>query len=871
VVRPASNSLIVEDEEGSYVSKTYVTEPRRYSSRSPASPSPFPDTFLPPGFSEEDHVLIVSYLPPVYILSEGPEWQLAREPTPWIHSLYQSALDAGVNFQWICILSCSEEVQKVLSEQHHITAVSCSKDLQQRHDLYCEEVLEPIMQGHIQLSPEDLGQFRSELWEGYRAVNSLLAGAVMNERKGEDLIWLHDYQLLMTPSFLGRHQTDPPLNIGLSLHSPFPPSDIFKVLPNHEALLNSMLACDLVSFQCFGYLRSFLSACKRILGAEHCYKSNGLAGVSYFGREIMVKACYCGVIFSEIEEAANSEDCLRLENELREEFKGQKVILSIESAAKVSWLYNNLTAFRDYLSYTPSSALTLLCLCVNEAKPLSRAREQLYVRIQELAADINAKSSRIAVVIREIPKERYSLQLRLAYLKAVHLYWDCTLKGFSPIVVEFALVHRPSWQPIVLSPFSLLSTAFKSAYQVNPFNFQEILDAFHYADWVNADKSLFDERELELLAENEAIKWGEEFLNSLKRAQKNSAEFVFRPLGLGDKLKQVALRRNFDALLPDKLSFDYKRSRNRLILLSNEGALLPLTPAASVQHTSHVLQALEELCKDERNSIYVLSDCEKEGIDAIYSGVGNLGLVAEEGGFIKDKYTGLTWQRMAREEKTWKMIAKEVIELYVERIEGAAMIVRKTMILFCYKHVNQDLGCLLAKEVLTHLELVLQCYQDDCEIVSGADFIKVKSYGCDKGSILQKIALMVTEKKGPIGLVLCIGDGPSDEDMFRATHGDLQVQVDAKRLSCTVGMKPSLASHYVHSLQEVWRLVSWLKDQSVKVRNRQTRGSYSQNHCSDILQGRTIGDRNHPILALSISCVQVTTKHKDDIFAYDEV
>ena len=870
-LRPTSNSLVVEDEEGTYVSKAYVIEARRYASTSPVTPSAFLETFAPPGYSEEDHVLIVSFLPPVYLISESPALQFAREPTPWIYSLYQSALDAGVDFQWICLLSCTEEVQKVLSEQYHITAVSCSKDLLQRHEQYCEGVLEPIMQGLIETNPEDLAVHRSELWEGYRAVNSVLAGAVMNERKGEDLIWLHDYQLLMTASFLGRHQTDPPLNLGLSLHSPFPPSDIFKVLPNHEALLNSMLACDLVSFQCFDYLRSFLSACKLVLGAEHCYKNNGLAGVSYFGREIAVKTCYCGVSFSEVDEAANSPECQQLANELRSEFSGQKVILGFELIRKSSWLFNKLAAFRDYLTCSPASHLTLLCLCVKEVKPLSKCLLQLYAQIQALAEEINARVGRKAAVIREMPREKCPLEVRLAYLKTAHMYWDCTLKGFAPIVVEFALVHRPSWQPIVLSPFSLLSSSFKSAYRVNPFNFQEILDAFHYADWINTDESLYDPREFERLAENEAVKWGEDFLNSLKSARKNSLEFVFRPLGLGDKLKQVALRRNFDALMPDKLSVDYKRARNRLIMLSNEGALLPLTPLASIQQKSNVLQALEELCKDERNSIYVLSDCEKQSLDAVYSGVGNLGLVAEEGGLIKDKYTGFTWQRLAREERTWKRIAADVIELYVERIEGAVRVVRETMVLFSYQHASQDFGCLLARELLSHLELVLQPYQDDCEIVSGPDFIKVKSFGCDKGSILQKIALMVTEKKGPIGLVLCIGDGPSDEDLFKATHTGLQWQADAKRLSCTVGMKPSLASHYVHSIQDVWRLVGMLKDQSVKVRGRQTRGSYSQNDCSDILQGRNVGDRNRPILALSISCMQVTTKHKDDIFAYDEV
>lgn len=862
VIRPTHDSLIVEDEESVYVSKTYVTEARRYSCSSPATPSLFLGAFPSPGFSEEDNVLIVSFTPPVSLL---PDRQISPNPTPWISSLYQSAIYSGVHFQWICVLSCSEADQKFLSEQHHITAVSCAEDLLRRHELFCERVLEPILQGRIDLSPEDLPQYPTELWEGYRGVNSLLADAVMNERQGEDLIWLQDYQVLMTASFLGRHQTDPPLNIGLSLHLPFPSSDVFKVLPHNEALLNSMLACDLVTFQCFSYLRSFLSACKRVLGADSCYKENGLVAVSYFGREIVLKACFCGVSFGEVEEKANSQDCLTLQNQLKAQFSGEKVVFSAEKVDKSSLILTKLAAFQAYLQVNPASTLTLVHMWVL-GKPLSKSLQVLLARVQALAANINQETGRKAVVLLEIAQENWQLAVRLAYLKTAQVYWDCSLKGFAPIVVEFAVSHQPLGQPMLIPPFSPLVSSLKHAYCVNPFHFQEVLAGFQYADWAEAESSLYDREEMERLARQEASNWGWACLNDLKQARKNSFLFVYRPLGLGDKLKQVALRRNFDGLLADKLSTDYKGARNRLILLSNEGALLPLTPLASPQQQANVLQALEELCRDERNSIYVLSDSTKQSLDAVYSGIRSLGLVGEEGSLIKDKYTGFTWQKLAKDGSDWKVIAEEVIAMYVERLEGAVKVVRETMVVFSYREASQDFGCLLARELLCHLELVLQPYQDDCEIVAGSDCIKVRSLGCTKGAVLLKISQMVTEKKGPLGLILCIGDGPEDEEMFKAMHTDLTMQRETKRVSCTVGMKPSLASHYVHSIQEVWKLVNLLKDHSVKVLTTQTRGSYSHN---EILQGKTIGDRNRPILALSISCTQVT-KAKDDILAYDE-
>ena len=810
VIRPTSHSLIVEDEEGVCVSKIYVTEAREYASSSPMSPSAFMGAFDPPGFSEEDRILIVSSLSPIHVISgENTAWEFVPATTPWVHSLYQTALTSGVDFQWICILSCPEDVQKILAEQYHITAVACPAEMLSRHHKFCDDVLEPIMQGLINLSPEDV-RYPAELWDGYRGVNSLLTEAIMNERREEDLIWLHDFQLLMTASFLGRHQLDPPINIGLSLHSPFPPPDIFRTLPNHEALLKSILACDFVSFQCFGNHRSFLTTCKQVLSADHCYKTNGLAAVSYLGREIATKASYCGVTFTEIEQGLASHTCQQLFMQFSQEFANRKVVFSVEKIGKSSWLYTKLMAFRDYLRMTPASRLTLVQ--IYESRPLTTSLHRLYERIQRLVDAINTEMGRIAVVFREV--ERCSLEMRLAYLKCADLYWDCALQGFSPIVVEFALVHRPVWRPIVLSPFSLLSSSFKSVYCVNPFNFQEILDAFQYSDWIDANSTLYDPSEFDQFVCHEASTWGIEFLIDLKQARKNSSEFVFKPLGLGDKLNQVALRRNFDMLQCDKLSTSYKRSNNRLILLSNEGALVPNT---SEQHRTEIVQALEELCKDERNSIYVLADCGKSGVEEVYGGIRNLGLVAEEGGWIKDKYTGFVWQKLGKQQGEWKVIVEEIIAAYVERVEGAVMIRRETMVIFGYKDASQDFGALLAKELLSNLEVVLQLYREDCEIVTGSDFIQVKSIGCDKGSVVQRIAQMVTEKKGPINLMFCIGDGPSDEDMFTAIHSDQCIQSDARRLSCTVGMKPSQADYYVRSPEDVWKLVKLLKDQSVKV------------------------------------------------------
>ena len=65
----------------------------------------------------------------------------------------------------------------------------------------------------------------------------------------DDLIWVHDYHLLLLPSYiLRRHRT---AHIGLFLHSPFPASDVFRTIAVRDELLRAMLNSDLIGFLLF--------------------------------------------------------------------------------------------------------------------------------------------------------------------------------------------------------------------------------------------------------------------------------------------------------------------------------------------------------------------------------------------------------------------------------------------------------------------------------------------------------------------------------------------------------------------------------------------------------------------------------------------
>jgi trehalose 6-phosphate synthase/phosphatase len=83
-------------------------------------------------------------------------------------------------------------------------------------------------------------------WEAYVEANERFADVVAQQYQPGDLIWVHDYQLMLLPGLL-RHRI-PDARIGFFLHIPFPSEELFRTLPERDRLLRGLLGADLVGF-----------------------------------------------------------------------------------------------------------------------------------------------------------------------------------------------------------------------------------------------------------------------------------------------------------------------------------------------------------------------------------------------------------------------------------------------------------------------------------------------------------------------------------------------------------------------------------------------------------------------------------------------
>jgi trehalose 6-phosphate synthase complex regulatory subunit len=97
-------------------------------------------------------------------------------------------------------------------------------------------------------------------------VNEAVANSIIEAYQEGDVVWIHDYHLMLVPSMI--RDRIPDAKIGFFLHSAFPSSEVFRCLASRTTLLEGLLGSTMIGFQTEEYARHFLQTCSRLLCVE---------------------------------------------------------------------------------------------------------------------------------------------------------------------------------------------------------------------------------------------------------------------------------------------------------------------------------------------------------------------------------------------------------------------------------------------------------------------------------------------------------------------------------------------------------------------------------------------------------------------------
>src|SRR5689334_4738624 len=101
-------------------------------------------------------------------------------------------------------------------------------------------------------------EYKKEHFNDYKKLNQDFAQKIAGLYQPGDIIWVHDYQLMMVPDFLRR--VLPEATIGFFLHIPFPSYEILRLIPTEwkKQLMQGIMGADLIGFHTQDYVQHFI-------------------------------------------------------------------------------------------------------------------------------------------------------------------------------------------------------------------------------------------------------------------------------------------------------------------------------------------------------------------------------------------------------------------------------------------------------------------------------------------------------------------------------------------------------------------------------------------------------------------------------------
>src|SRR6267154_6886274 len=207
---------------------------------------------------------------------------------------------------------------------------------------YANQTLWPVFHNFPSLL-----RFDAKDWDAYVAANRIFCQAVAERHQPGDLVWVHDYHLMLLPQMLRAELPD--AAIGFFLHIPFPSGEIFPVLPRREDLLQGLLGADLVAFQTHGHLQQFRSALLRVQGVE-----SKINEVAVGARIVRLEALPIGIAPEEYTGLLENDDATaEYYAELAARHKGRKVLLAVDRLDYTKGVPERLRTYARLLKSSP--------------------------------------------------------------------------------------------------------------------------------------------------------------------------------------------------------------------------------------------------------------------------------------------------------------------------------------------------------------------------------------------------------------------------------------------------------------------------------------------------------------------------------------
>lgn len=626
-------------------------------------------------------------------------------------------------------------ISEKLIDAYNFYPVFMSEQVSERYyEGFSNRILWPIFH-----SLPSYAKFSSLEWEAYKKANELFSRRVIELYRSGDMIWIHDYHLLLLSRYLREHLPD--ATMGFFLHIPFPQYDIFRLMPQHREILKDMLHFDLIGFHTHDYAQAFLGCVRRTMGID-----NNLGQIIDGSRALQADVFPMGIDFEKYSTALRNPSLQKEIGKIRRT-NSRKTVFNVSRLDYTKGIPQSLRAIRLFFRRYPQWHERIVFVLV--VVP-SRERVERYAslkrEIDECVGNINSEFG----TLDWTPISYIYRSLTFGELIGLYNIADVALvtplrDGMNLIAKEYLAVKQDNTGVLILSEMAGSAKELVESIQVNPNSEEEICEGLRNALAMPPEEQQRRNRSMrERLQTHNIERWINRFFNSLQKVKEITEELRVRQLDAASRANIVA---------------KFVAAETRLILLDYDGTLVPL---ASEPHMAvpddELLITLNRLAAVPQTTLVILSGRDRDTLGAWLKAT-NAILVAEHGGWIK-RSPSEDWEpTITYPCDAWKEEIRPLLNLYVDRIPLSFIEEKNFSLAWHYRKAESESASVAAHELLDILSNLTTNLHTN--VLPGNKCIEMRVTGISKGVFFQRFF-----PPDAFPFIFTAGDDWTDEDLF---------------------------------------------------------------------------------------------------------
>lgn len=580
-----------------------------------------------------------------------------------------------------------------------------------------------------------------ENWDMYKEVNQLYADTTLALSEKNDTIWVHDYQLLMTPEMIRIKRAK--AKIGFFLHIPFPSQEYLFKTPHAHRLLKGLLGADVIGTHTPSYAQNFLDCCTA--------KGIGRVGsdkVSLQTRVVRVTDFPISINYDAFSEMTQTAEVAKEYRKLKRKYHGQKVILMSDRMDPTKGLVERLTAYQTLLrQHQELRGKVVMAMIAMPSRGEIEVYKNLREKIEALVIDINTEFGTkdwqpIDARFDSFPFAQYAALYRRADVAFIAPIRD----GMNLVAKEFLASADKHDGVLVLSETAGAAEELKDAVLVNPKRPKTLVDGLQKA--LTMPRSELRRRTANMqrhIQHFNVDRWVDSFITTLEHPR---------------NLPSIQRTKTLNKKLVAQLQSDFTSADRRLLLFDYDGTLTPLISGdpAGAKPSRKILKRLQKLNKPDNTDVVLVSGRRKEEMQEWFGEL-PIGIAAEHGAYFR-RAGGKNWHKTSTATQEWAAELGVIFDHYTTLTPGSHTERKNWALTWHFRNASPY----YAQKNLVALRRVVKPFLKKYNLVikEGNKVFEVLPQDINKGRVAQEWLLQDQD------FVLCIGDDTTDEDMFIA-------------------------------------------------------------------------------------------------------